>query len=137
MLPVRLSNDAVLRLHRLHGSGMPMVFLHGLGCASSSDYAAAAGSLEWAGTLRVASPLAVHRSACSLVRGTNPSWRAVLQGLRMPRTVLFGETSLPDGNHEALPRAGVAVGVVPRAGHSMAWESPAGLAEALAQSVPR
>jgi pimeloyl-ACP methyl ester carboxylesterase len=254
MLPVRLSSGAVMRVHRLAGPGVPLVFLHGLGCASSCDYPAvaaspalagraallvdllgfgfsdkpedfgyttsdhahtvaellqqlqlpqvhlfghsmggavaievtalvpgrvatlvlsepnldpgggtfsgaiaqhgeadyvrlghprmvnaaeAAGSLEWAGTMGVASALAVHRGARSLVRGTQPTWRALLQGLAMPRTVLFGEASLPDGNHEALPRAGVVVDVVPRAGHSMAWENPAGVAEALARAVAR
>ena len=30
--------DAMLRFHDLPGSGTPLVFIHGLGCASSCDY---------------------------------------------------------------------------------------------------
>jgi pimeloyl-ACP methyl ester carboxylesterase len=30
--------DAMLRYHDLPGSGTPLVFIHGLGCASSCDY---------------------------------------------------------------------------------------------------
>jgi pimeloyl-ACP methyl ester carboxylesterase len=94
------------------------------------------GDLAWSGSLAVASALAVHRGASSLVRGSSPSWLAQLAGLSVPRTALVGARSLPDPDVEKLARAGVPVRVVPDAGHSMAGDNPAGLAEALAGALP-
>ena len=91
----------------------------------------AASDPIWAGSVTVASPQAVHRGAVSLVRGATPSWREQLAALAMPRAVIFGERSLPHPDRERLPGVGVDVLVVPGAGHSMAWENPAGLAEAI------
>jgi len=42
--------------------------------------------------------------------------------------VLFGERSLPDNDHAQFPSRGMAVDVVPTAGHSMAIDNPDGLA---------
>ncbi|WP_215779071.1 alpha/beta fold hydrolase [Paludibacterium sp. B53371] len=99
--------------------------------------AATGGAGTWAASLRHSSPLAVHRSACSLVAGVEPSWRTLLLQLPMPRTVIFGELSLPDADLDWLPAHGVASVVLPQAGHSMAWEQPAGLAALIAQSLSR
>ena len=85
----------------------------------------------WAGSVSVASPVAVHRGAVSLVRGSVPSWREQLAALTMPRAVIFGERSLPHPDTERLPGIGVGVRIVPEASHSMAWENPAGLARAI------
>lgn len=102
------------------------------GHAEQVAAAAAGGNHEWAGSMRVASALAVHRGAVSLVRGTTPSWRELLTAWRGSRVVLFGERNLPDADFARLPQDGVPVAVVPAAGHSMAWENPAGLALAIA-----
>ncbi len=251
MLAIRLGDGPVLRLHDLPGAGRPLILLHGLGCASSSDYptvarapglrkrrllpaagparlwprppldlllqradhatvvlgvldrlrldrcdvyghsmggtvaiilaaidpariahlvlsepnldpgggvfsraisqqseeeyvrlgheatlasASASGNLPWAGTLRASDPVAVHRSAASLVRGADPSWRDILCRLAMRRTVLFGDRSLPDPDYLRLPGLGIDVRVVENAGHSMAWDNPAGLGRAIAAS---
>jgi pimeloyl-ACP methyl ester carboxylesterase len=93
------------------------------------------GNLVWAGSMRLSSPLAVHREACSLVQGSRPSWREILYRLPMRRTVLFGEASLPDPDVDLLPAHGVSTAVIPRAGHSMMWENPSGLAEAIAAAL--
>lgn len=93
------------------------------------------GQETWAATLAGSSPIAVHREAVSLVVGGRPSWRQVLAGLPMPRTVLFGARSLPDPDTTRLRGIGVAVRVVPQAGHDMAVENPAGLARAIAASI--
>ena len=89
----------------------------------------------WAASLAVSSPQAMHRGATSLVVGSNPTWGAQLRALTMPRTVIFGEYSLPDAYAERLPREGVHVEVVPAAGHTMAWENPAGLALAIRRAL--
>ena len=91
----------------------------------------AASDPIWAGSVSVASPVAVHRGAVSLVRGATPSWREQLAALTMPRAVVFGANTLPHPDTERLPGIGVDVLVVPAAGHSMAWENPAGLARAV------
>lgn len=97
--------------------------------------AAASGYCAWAGSMGVALPLAVHRDAVSLVKGADPSWREQLYSLTsLPRTVIFGERSLPDSDHERLPEFGIAVDIVPAAGHSMAIDNPDGLAAALSNA---
>ncbi|MCX4160178.1 MULTISPECIES: alpha/beta fold hydrolase [Paraburkholderia] len=85
----------------------------------------------WAASMLVSAPYAVHRSAMSLVEGSDPSWREQLFAMTMPRTVVFGERSLPDADTERLPAGGVNVAIVENAGHSMAWDNPAGLALAI------
>lgn len=80
-------------------------------------------------------PFAVHRAATSLVEGTTPSWREKLLQLSVPRTVLFGERSLPDTDYDKLPELGINVGCIPNAGHSMALENPSGLASAIAGAL--
>ncbi len=93
------------------------------------------GNTIWAGTMSASSAIAVHRTARSLVQGTEPSWRQQLLSLSMPRTVLFGEQSPPDPDAEALPGAGIRVVFVANAGHSMAWENPSGLANAITDAI--
>lgn len=93
------------------------------------------GNVVWAASLAVSAPFAVHRAARSLVAGGQPAWRETLYGLSVSKTLLFGERSLPDPDFERLPLHGVAVGVVPAAGHSMACDNPAGLAAALAGAL--
>lgn len=89
----------------------------------------------WAGSMAVASPLAAHRAATELVKGRPVSWRHQLLALPMPRCAIFGERSLPDPDTEWLPQRGIAVRVVADAGHSMAWDNPAGLAAAIAAAL--
>jgi len=55
--------------------------------------------------------------------------------LKLPRTVVFGEQTLPDPDMEALPTLGVRVAIVARTGHSMAWENPCGVANAIADAL--
>lgn len=105
------------------------------GHAAAVRAARAGGLGAWEATMRVASPLAVHRGAVSLVQGGEPSWREQLAALPTPRTVVFGERSLPDPDTDRLPAMGVAVRVVPGAGHAMANENPQGLAAAIAASL--
>jgi pimeloyl-ACP methyl ester carboxylesterase len=95
----------------------------------------AEGETIWAGSLQMSSPIAVHRAATSLVRGGSPSWRTQLEALTIPRTVIFGSNSLPDPDTERLPLKGIAVRIVPDAGHSMMWENPSGYSAAIAESL--
>ena len=106
------------------------------GHARTVRAAAAQGDPIWAGSAAAASPLAFHRGACSLVRGGAPAWLDQLAALRLPRAAIYGARSLPDADADRLTALGLPLHVVPEAGHSMAWENPAGLAEALAAALP-
>lgn len=83
------------------------------------------------GMWQVAAPHALHRSAVSLVAGTQPSWRERLYALTMPRLFIFGENSLPDEDLEILPAHGVTTSIVPHAGHGMVFENADGFAAAI------
>lgn len=89
------------------------------------------GNGVWAASLAASSPLAAYRGAASLVAGGSPAWRERLYALPARKTVIFGSASLPDPDTGELPRHGVSVEIVADAGHSMAWENPAGLARAI------
>lgn len=91
------------------------------------------GNSQWAATLALSAPWAIHRSAVSLIAGQTPSWRQILYQLPMTKGFLFGRQSLPDADFTELPRHGVPVLTVADAGHSMAWENPAGVAAAIQQ----
>lgn len=105
------------------------------GHAADIREAVASNNSVWAASMALASPFAVHRDSTSLVQGTDPSWRAQLLELAgLPRTVIFGERSLPDSDHSQFPSHGIAVDVVLDAGHSMATENPEGLAIAIGRA---
>ncbi|WP_312407947.1 alpha/beta hydrolase [Rhizobium sp.] len=99
------------------------------------EAAEAVGDASWVATMRAASALAIYRGAKSLVEGSSPDWRSCF--LRHParKSYIFGQHSLPDPDHDALPEYGIAVHVVPDAGHSMGLENPAGLATAIAKAM--
>ncbi|HNX96401.1 MAG TPA: alpha/beta fold hydrolase [Candidatus Aminicenantes bacterium] len=106
------------------------------GHAEMVRQAVAGGNDVWAASLRLSSPLAVHRGSVSLVRGGDPSWRRLLETLTIPRTLIVGARSQPDPETDRLQACGVAVRVVAGAGHSMACENPAGYAAAIRAALP-
>ena len=97
--------------------------------------ARAEGNDAWAGSVAISAPYAMHRVSVSLVAGTSPTWREQLCAVTVPRTMIFGEASLPNADAETLPGDGVPVAIVPAAGHGMAFENPSGLATAVAHAV--
>jgi pimeloyl-ACP methyl ester carboxylesterase len=99
------------------------------------DEERASGNLSWAATMSIASPLAVCRSARSLVDGGPISWREQFAGFAFPRYYIIGEKSLPDPETERLPKIGVTVKILPGADHNMAiWKSRE-LTETIAQAL--
>jgi pimeloyl-ACP methyl ester carboxylesterase len=85
----------------------------------------------WAATMRLADPLALHRTARGLARGTEPTMRRMLRDLPIDRVYLQGELSgqLPDA--EGLSADGVKVVDVPGAGHNIMFDAPDALVAAL------
>jgi pimeloyl-ACP methyl ester carboxylesterase len=94
------------------------------------------GSAAVAGMWQVADPLALHRTAVSLVQGDIPSWREQLYQMQIPRTYVFGEQSLPDPDADLLPAHGVQVVVMPGAGHGMMLVDPEGFAHIVSSLLP-
>lgn len=85
----------------------------------------------WRATMRLADPVALHRSASGLVRGTRPTMRAMLEGMDIPRTFLVGELSDDVVDRDGLRAAGVRVVTVPDAGHCLMFDNPEAYAEAI------
>ncbi|MFD2177172.1 alpha/beta fold hydrolase [Veronia pacifica] len=91
---------------------------------------------QWAACLVVNSSVGTHRQALSLIEGQNPSWRDILYSLEVNRTYIFGSKSLPDPDTTELSDHEITISIVSDAGHSMAWDNPDGLAEAIKNAIP-
>jgi pimeloyl-ACP methyl ester carboxylesterase len=89
------------------------------------------------GSLQIADPCGLHRSAVSLVEGTQPVMREQLQRLNIPRLYMFGDQSLPDPDTERLPENGVDVAIIPNAGHAIMWDNPSAFAGGLASFLTK
>ncbi len=92
------------------------------------------------GIWQVASPLAFHRSAVSLVKGTQPIMWEQLIKLPIPRTYIFGSRSLEEYEedkemYKRLETHGIQVAVVPDAGHGMMAENPVGFASVICEAL--
>lgn len=105
------------------------------GHAQTVATASREGDPVWAGALAISCPRAVHRAATSLVEGDSVAWRELLFRLKMPRSVIFGERSLPHPDADSLSRMGIAVSIVQNAGHFMMRDNPAGLASAINKAL--
>ncbi|MFB9388915.1 alpha/beta fold hydrolase [Streptomyces coeruleoprunus] len=88
---------------------------------------------DYAARLRLADPVAVHRSSVALVEGTSPSAGDLLVGLDRPRAFLVGAHTRPDAEADRMEAAGVPVIEVPDAGHDMMIDNPGGFAAAVAE----
>ncbi|MGP9016987.1 alpha/beta fold hydrolase [Streptomyces sp. BR1] len=103
-------------------------FVHGGGFAAVLDRI---GPL-WAATMRLADPLALHRTAVGLVRGTRPTMRHLLMGLPIDRTYLVGGIDDDLAGRDELIASGVHVEVVPNAGHNIMFDNPIAFVRAIA-----
>ena len=77
----------------------------------------------------------MNRISKSAVAGGKISWRQLLYSLKCKKTFIFGEKSLPDDDTYELEKQGINIEIVSLAGHSMAWENPKGLAEAIKKGI--
>ncbi|MGY0022295.1 alpha/beta fold hydrolase [Streptomyces sp. YJ-C3] len=85
----------------------------------------------WAATMRLADPLALHRTAVGLVRGTEPTMRRMLQESTAERVYLQGVRTGELPGKEGLEAAGVHVVDVPDAGHNVMFDNPDAFAAAV------
>ncbi|MEU4346287.1 alpha/beta hydrolase [Streptomyces sp. NPDC023838] len=103
-------------------------FVHGGGFAAVLDRIGPV----WAATMRLADPLALHRTALGLVRGTQPTMRHLLMGLPIDRTYLVGDVDNDLSGREELTASGVHIEVVPNAGHNIMFDNPQAFINAVA-----
>ncbi len=89
------------------------------------------GNTMWVATLRNWLPKAAFELSVNAVKGGEIPWRNLLYQFDFPKYFIFGEKSLPDADFTKLKEHGVNIEVVPKAGHSMAWENPEGFAQAI------
>jgi pimeloyl-ACP methyl ester carboxylesterase len=106
--------------------------------ALAGDYVASIALGIW----QVASPFAFHRSAVSLVKGTQPVMWDQLIRLPIPRTFIFGSRSIEEYEedkelHKRLEAHGIQVAIVPDAGHGMIAENPVGFARVISEALAR
>ncbi|MET9519011.1 alpha/beta hydrolase [Streptomyces sp. NPDC002994] len=114
------------------------------GIASYSEEEFVAGGWEefrdraghhWWSTMRLAGREALHRSATHLVRGSVPTMREHLLGLKIPRTYLLPEADGPLPGADALAEAGVSVVAVPDCGHNIMLDNPEAFVRATATAL--
>ena len=96
-----------------------------------------AGARDYAHSLRAADPLAIHRSAISLIANRTPTYREILEGLPIPTSYIFGSDSLPDPDEAALRDQGIHVAVVPNSGHDMMGDNPEGFSSTVSSTIHR
>lgn len=82
----------------------------------------------WAATMRLADPLALHRSATGLVRGTDPTVRRMLLDSPADRSYIQGALSGELPGAAELTASGVRVVQASGAGHNVMFDRPAVLA---------
>jgi len=94
-----------------------------------------AGFSEYARTVEIASPIAMHRSAVALIAGRSPTFREILYSLPTPCRFLISEESKSDPDVKRLSDHGIPVSIVPSCGHDMMSDNPIGFAEAVAAAI--
>lgn len=90
---------------------------------------------EWAKTLSLCSPVAVHRSAVGLTSGTTPTMREMFVSMEMPRTFIHGDRGEPLLDADGLRAAGIQVITIPNAGHMMMRDNPPAFLDAISTAL--
>ncbi|MFJ2766692.1 alpha/beta fold hydrolase [Streptomyces sp. NPDC087300] len=120
---------------------MPPVTAGSLGIASYEEedfvnggHARVLGKVgsTWAATMRLADPLALHRSATGLIEGSHPTMRRMLVDLAIDRVYIQGALSGELPGEDGLVAAGVRVVTVPDAGHNVMFDRPEAFAAVIA-----
>lgn len=95
----------------------------------------AQGLVTYAGAFQAADPVAIHRSAVSLIAPRRPTYREMLLDLPLPRVFLVGGKHIAVPDVVWLPEHGVPVHVVDGAGHDMMTDRPDAFAAELGAAL--
>lgn len=94
------------------------------------------GNELWAASFSVCAPRAVYVISKSAVQGQTPSWREIFYDLTCPKSFIIGEHSLPEEDElNELQQHGINIEILKDTGHSMTWENPEGLAQAIKNTI--
>jgi pimeloyl-ACP methyl ester carboxylesterase len=93
------------------------------------------GFATYAGAFQAADPVAIHRTAVSLIAARRPTYREMLLELPMPRVFFFGSKNLADADARWLPEHGIPVRGVAGAGHDMMTDQPDAFVAAVVASL--
>lgn len=91
----------------------------------------AAADPEWASTLRVADPIALHRTAVGLCLGPERTVQFMLESLPIPRVFVYGERTGAPSQEPRLTDSGVVFVRIDDAGHVMMADNHRGVVEVL------
>lgn len=94
-----------------------------------------ADSVEWRATMRLADPVALHRSATALMRGSMPNVREMLRRMPIPRVYLQSDRAQPVGGEDELNAAGVRVITIPESGYNLMLDNPDAFARAVGECL--
>jgi len=90
---------------------------------------------DFAGTVRAADPVGLHRSATDLIANRAPTYREMLYQMQIPKTYIFGEKTLPDPDEDSLRSCNIDVRIVANAAHDMMSDNPDGFALTIADII--
>lgn len=94
------------------------------------------GNELWAASFSVCAPKAVYVTSKSAIQGQTPSWREIFYDLTCPKSFIIGEHSLPEQDElNALQQHDIKVEILKNTSHSMTWENPEGLAQAIKNTI--
>jgi pimeloyl-ACP methyl ester carboxylesterase len=85
---------------------------------------------QWAETLEMADPLALHRSATSLLARREPTFGDIFTRMEIPRAIIMGDHA---GSRPAVP--GVPMHVVANASHLLMADNPEGFMASLVAAL--
>jgi pimeloyl-ACP methyl ester carboxylesterase len=78
-------------------------------------------------------PHAFYRTAVSMAKGAQPSWREQLYELKIPRLYIWGDENFRSEYTETFTAHGVQIAVIPHAGHPMMNHNPAAFVRAISE----
>jgi len=103
--------------------------------AGGFDTVVAGFEPTYAARVRISDPTALHRSAVSLVEGTQPDLAQRFLGLPHERALIVGARNRPYPDEDLISDAGIPVIGVPGAGHDLMHENPEGFVHAVATAT--
>ena len=91
----------------------------------------------WLQSIKLIPPFAFYRTAASLAKDAQPSWREQFYQLKIPRMYIWGDENYQDQSLEQFSNHGIQVAVIPHAGHIMMWDNTVAFIDAITEFSAR